>query len=163
MNFWGYVRPNGEAGVRNYVLIVPSCRVVNIAAARIASYVARTKTIVTTGEVCRHSRDRERLARIYIGLARNPNVYATIILAANNDSGYKEVLPKRLADEIAKSDKPVSILSVEESGGLDRLIEDGIALARQYVHDASLVRREPVALSKLQIGVKCGWSDATSG
>jgi len=163
MNFLGYARPNGEAGVRNYVLIVPSCRVVNIAATRIASYVARTKTIVTTGEVCRHSRDRERLARIYIGLARNPNVYATIILAANNDSGYKEVLPKRLADEIAKSEKPVSILSVETSGGLDRLIEDGIALARQYVHDASLVRREPVALSKLQIGVKCGWSDATSG
>ena len=84
-------------------------------------------------------------------------------MAANNDSGYKEVLPKRLADEIAKSGKPVSILSVEASGGLDRLIEDGIAMGRQYVHDASLVRREPVALSKLQIGVKCGWSDATSG
>jgi altronate dehydratase large subunit len=42
-------------------------------------------------------------------------------------------------------------------------VEDGIAMARRYVHLASLVRREPVSAENLTIGVKCGWSDATSG
>lgn len=164
MTFWGYVRPNGEVGARNYVLIIPSYRIINIAAKRICDYVFGTRAIVTTGEVSRHTKDRERLARIFTGLARNPNVYAVIILGAKNDgSGYKEFLATRLTEEIGKSQKPVSVLTVEESGGLERLVEDGIALARQYVHDASLIRREPVPLSALQIGVKCGFSDATSG
>lgn len=163
MEFLGYVRDNGEVGVRNYVLIIPSCRVANIAASRIGSYVTGTKTIVTTGEVGRHSRDRERLASIYRGLAKNPNVYATIVLGARDDFGYKEVLPEKIANGIKESGKPVTVLTIEECGGLERLIEEGIAKAREYVHDASLVKRQLVPISKLQIGVKCGWSDATSG
>ncbi|MGI6668468.1 MAG: UxaA family hydrolase [Acetivibrionales bacterium] len=163
MKFWGYVRNNGEAGVRNYVLIIPSARITNIAATRIANYVTGTKAIITTGEVCRHSKDRKRLADLYIGLAKNPNTYATIILGAREDFGYPEVLPSRLADEIRKSEKPVSVLTLEKSGGLEKLVVDGIKQARKYVHEASLVLREQVPLSKLQIGVKCGWSDATSG
>lgn len=163
MEFYGYVRPNGEAGTRNYVLIVPSCRVTNIAATRISSYVPGTKAIVTTGEVGRHSKDRQRLADLFVGLARNPNVYAVILLGAREDFGYKEVLPGKLAAEIAKSEKPVTILNIQDCGGLDRMVEEGIAQAREYVREASKIRREPVPLSKLQIGVKCGWSDATSG
>ena len=38
-SFYGYVRPNGEVGVRNHVLVIPSCRVCNIIANRIAAYV----------------------------------------------------------------------------------------------------------------------------
>ena len=135
MSFWGYVRNNGEVGVRNHVLIIPSARITNIAATRIAQYVTGTKTIITTGEVCRHSRDRNRLADLYIGLAQNPNTYATIILGAREDFGYPEVLPKRLAEEIEKSGKPVSILTLEKSCGLEKLVVDGITQAREYVHD----------------------------
>jgi altronate dehydratase large subunit len=163
MEFLGYHRPNGEVGTRNYVLIIPSCRVVNIAAARITGYVNGTKAVITTGEVCRQSRDRQRLANLYTGFARNANVYATIILGARDDFGYKEVLPEKLAAEIRKSGKPVTILTLQQCGGLERLVEEGIAQARDYVQAASRVPRQPAPLSKLQIGVKCGWSDATSG
>ena len=164
MDFLGFPRPNGEAGVRNYVLIIPSCRVVNIAASRISGYVPGTKTIITTGEVCRHSRDRQRLADLYTGLALNANVYAAVILGARKqDFGYPEVMPSRLEKIIAASGKPVAVLSVEECGGLERLVEEGIAQARAFVQEASRVHREPVPVSKLQIGVKCGWADATSG
>lgn len=163
MEFYGYVRPNGEVGVRNHVLIIPSCRVCNIIANRITSYTVGTKTVITTGEVCRHSKDRQRLADIYVGLARNANVYATIILALKKENGYPEVRAEKLKARIDESGKPCQILYMDECGGQDRMVEEGIALSREYVRQASAMLRQPVPLSKLQIGVKCGWSDATSG
>ncbi len=163
MEFLGFIRPGDEAGIRNYILIIPSGRLLNIVATRITQYVSGTKTVITTGENGRHKRDRERLGRIFVGLARNANVYATIILGAKEKFGYSELHPYNLAQEIAKSGKPVEVLTVEESGGHGRLVEDGIDLARRFVHDASMVKREMVPMEKLAIGVKCGLSDATSG
>ena len=162
-SFYGYVRPNGEVGVRNHVLVIPSCRVCNIIANRIAAYAVGVKAVITTGEVCRHSRDRQRLADIYVGLARNANVYATIILALKKDNGYPEVRAERLKKRIDESGKPCVILYMDDFGGQDRLVEAGISQARLYVQEASRLRRQQVPISRLQIGVKCGWSDATSG
>ena len=162
-SFYGYIRPNGEAGVRNHVLVIPSCRVCNIIANRIAAYAVGVRTVITTGEVCRHSRDRQRLSDIYVGLARNANVYATIILALKKDNGYPEVRAERLKARVDESGKPCVILYMDECGGQDRLVEEGIAQARQFVQEASRMCRQPVPISRLQIGVKCGWSDATSG
>lgn len=161
--FLGFPRPGEAAGTRNYVLVVPAGRLLNIAATRVTEYVSGTKTVVTGGENGRHKKDRERLARIFVGLAKNPNTFATIVLGAKENFGYREVDPYALANEIAKAGKPVEVLTVEQSGGLKRLVEDGITLARHYVQLASCVRREPVPMDRLTIGVKCGLSDATSG
>jgi len=161
--FWGFPRPGGVAGTRNYVLVIPAGRLLNIAATRVANYVSGTQTVITGGENGRHKKDRERLARVLTGLARNPNTYATLVLGAKKDFGYREVEPYRLAQEIAQAGKPVKVLTVEESGGLKRLVEDAIGVARQFVHEASRVVREPAPIEKLTIGVKCGLSDATSG
>jgi len=163
MTFLGFPRPGNLAGTRNYILIVPAGRLLNIAATRVSQYVHGTKCVIIAGENGRHKKDRERLARIYVGLAKNPNVYATVVLGAKKGFGYQEVEPYNLAHEIAKAGKPVEVFTVEESGGLERLVEDAIDLTRRYVHQASLVRREPVSMDKLTIGVKCGLSDATSG
>jgi altronate dehydratase large subunit len=161
--FLGFPRPGDLAGTRNYVLVIAAGRLLNIAATRVTNYVSGTKTVITGGENGRHKKDRERLARIFVGLAKNPNTYATIVLGAKPDFGYHEVEPYVLAGEIAKAGKPVQVLTVEQSGGLKRLVEDAVEVARQYVHEASLVAREPVSIEKLTIGVKCGLSDATSG
>lgn len=163
MEFYGYVRPNGEVGVRNYVLVIPSCRVCNIIASRITSYVVGTKAVITTGEVCRHSKDRQRLADIYVGLACNPNVYGTVILALKPNNGYPEVRAEKLKERIDESGKPCIVLYMDDCGGQDRLVEAGIVETRSLVHEASKMFRKPCPLSALQIGVKCGWSDATSG
>jgi altronate dehydratase large subunit len=161
--FLGFPRPGNMAGTRNYVLVIPAGRLLNIAATRVHNYVNGTKTVITGGENGRHKKDRERLARIFVGLAKNPNTYATIVLGAKENFGYREVDPYVLADEISKAGKPVEVLTVEQSGGLKRLVENGIALARHYVHLASSVQRQPVPIDRLTIGVKCGLSDATSG
>ena len=161
--FEGYLRPDGKAGVRNYVLIIPSCRVCNIVAKRIEDYVVGVKAIMTTGEVCRHGKDRKRLSDLYVGLAKNPNVFGSIILALKKDNGYPEMRAENLKRRIDESGKPSIILYMDAEGGQDRLVEKGISEAREYVRLASMEKRKRLPLSMLQIGVKCGWSDATSG
>lgn len=163
MSFLGFPRPDGTAGTRNHVLIIPAGRLLNIAASRVTQYVTGTKTVIIGGENGRHKKDRERIARLFTGLAQNPNTFATIVLGAKKGFGYSELEPYALGQEIFKTGKLVEVLTVEEAGGLERLVESGINLARSYVHAASLVRREPVNIKSLTIGVKCGLSDATSG
>lgn len=161
--FYGYRRPDGQVGVRNHVLIIPSSRVCNIIAKRIESYVNGVKAITTTGEVCRHSKDRKRLSDLYVGLALNPNVYGTIILAQKRNNGYPEMKAESLFDRIQIAGKPCIVLYMDECGGQNFLVEKGIDEARELVRQASAESRVKESLQKLQIGVKCGWSDATSG
>ncbi len=160
MNFMGYERPDGSAGIRNHVLIIPW----GFLAAKICDFVAGTKTILSPDSGSgRTSRDRETIARTLIGLGRNPNVASVIVHTLSAGVGYPELKPARLAEEIAKSGKRVEILDVVKEGSTLKALEKGIQLAREMVLEASHLRRQPFDLSQLAVGVKCGASDTTSG
>jgi len=160
MNFMGYARPDGSAGIRNYVLVIPW----GLLAAKICDFVAGTRTILTADSGSgRTSRDRETIARTLIGMGRNPNVASVIVHTQGVGAGYPELKPARLAEEIARSGKRVEILDVAREGSTLRALEKGVQLAREMVLDASRLRRQTFDLSHLSIGVKCGHSDTTSG
>lgn len=163
MEFLGYERPDGSYGARNHVLILPASRLANMAAHAVCSMVAGTKTVLTTGELGRPKGDRERLARLLAGLARNPNVAATVIIGVKRGYGYPEVREDALAEEIAKSGKPLEIVTMDREGGYHRTVAKAVEIARRFVLDASRLRRVPAPAGKLTVGVKCGMSDATSG
>jgi len=160
MSFLGYRRPDSSVGIRNYVLVLPG----GLLSSKICEFVADTRTIITaeTG-VGRTKRDRETIARILIGLGKNPNVAGVIVHGVSLSVGYPELDMERLANQIAKSRKPVEFISPRKYPDNLRLIEKGIRVARQMVHDASRVRRELVDDNTLSIAVKCGRSDTTSG
>jgi altronate dehydratase large subunit len=160
MNFLGYARPDGSAGIRNHVLVIPS----GLLAHKICGFVAGTRTMVTADSGSgRTGRDREAIARTLIGLGRNPNVASVIVLSTSAGAGYPELKPKRLAAEIAESGKRTELIDVAEVGGTLLAFEKGVQLAREMVREASMLRREPCDLSRLALGVKCGASDTTSG
>jgi altronate dehydratase large subunit len=160
MNFLGYPRQDGSAGIRNYVLVIPW----GFLAAKICDLVDGTKTLLTADHGSgRTSRDRETIARILFGLGRNPNVASVIIHTQGVGAGYPELKPTRLAEEIAKSGKRVEILDAAKEGSTLRALDKGVHLAREMVLEASRIRRQPFDLSNLAIGVKCGHSDTTSG
>ena len=160
MEFLGYVRPDGSAGIRNHILVIPG----GLIAEKICAFVPGTKTIaMAKNGVGMTSRDREAIARTFFGLGRNPNVAGVILHTGDSAAGYPELRTERLASEIAKSGKPLEIINVEAEGGPLEAIQKGIRLARTMVREASKLRREPVGIGKLSLGVKCGASDPTSG
>lgn len=160
MSFLGYKRPDGSVGTRNYVLVIPQ----GLIAKSIGDFVVGTRTIQTVDHGSgRTANDRERIARILIGLGRNPNVACVIVHAASPGVGYPELTAERLANEIAASGKRVEIIDPAKDGGVYGAIAKGIQLARMMVYEASKLRRVEVGDEHLCLGVKCGYSDTTSG
>jgi altronate dehydratase large subunit len=160
MNFLGYERPDGSAGIRNYVLVIPG----GILGNKICEFVNGTRTILTADSGSgRTSRDRETIARTLVGLGKNPNVASVIVHSLSAGSGYPELNPTRIADEISATGKRVELIDVKEETSTLRALEKGIQLARQMVREASQIRRQPFGLDRLTVGVKCGASDTTSG
>ena len=160
MNFPGYERPDGSAGIRNHVLIIPG----GILGTRICEFVNGTRTILTADSGSgRTSRDRETIARTLIGLGKNPNVASVIVHSLSAGSGYPELNPTRIADEIAVTGKRVEFIDVSEESSTLQALEKGIQLARDMVREASRIRRQPCGIDRLTVGVKCGASDTTSG
>ncbi|HJN51908.1 MAG: UxaA family hydrolase [Pseudomonadales bacterium] len=161
MKFLGYQRPDGSVGIRNYVLVIPG----GLVGSKICDFVEGTKTITVASDAYfdHTSRDRETVGRTLIGLGRSPNVAAVIIDTSINGAGYPEYTAAHLFEEISKSGKRVELLNAIKEGGTLASISKGIQLAREMVHDASKLRRQPFDLSHLVLAVKCGASDTTSG
>ena len=160
MSFFGYVRPDGSVGTRNYVLVIPQ----GLIAKAICDFVAGTRMITTVDHGSgRTGNDRERIARVLIGLGRNPNVASVIVHAASPGVQYAELTAERLADEIRAGGKRVEIIDPARDGGVYAAIAKGIQLARLMTVEASKLRRVEVGDEHLCLGVKCGYSDTTSG
>jgi len=160
MSFLGYLRPDGSVGTRNYVLVIPP----GIIAKSIGDFVAGTRTFQNVDHGSgRTANDRERIARVLIGLGRNPNVASVIVHAASPGVGYPELTAERISDEIAAGGKRVEVIDPAKDGGVYGTIAKGIQLARMMVYEASKLRRVEVEDRHLCVGVKCGYSDTTSG
>ena len=160
MSFLGYVRPDGSVGTRNYVLVIPQ----GLISSKICDFVTGTKSLITPDHGSgRTAKDRETIARVLTGLGRNPNVASVILHAASPGVGYPELTAERLADEISAIGKRVEVIDPAKDGGTFGAMVKGIQLARQMVYEASRLRREEVGDEHLCIGVKCGYSDTTSG
>ena len=163
-HFLGYRRPDGSAGIRNWVLVIPAQRELNLLAVKIAEIVNGTKSVAAgTGEAGRPRKDRETIARTLIGMGKNPNTAAVLIVGGKTGVGYPELRTEILAEKIAESGKAVKVITLSDEGGFYRALGEGIRVARDLVAAASDARREPCPLSQLHLGVKCGMSDATSG
>ncbi len=159
MEFLGYERPDGSVGVRNHVAVISSGRCANELTATIADQVQGAVPILHTHPCPRLKEDNERALRTLIGLGSNPNVAAAIVVGI----GCENPSPPEIGEGIAKSKKPVEVLTIIGSNGFQDVLDRGLATARRMVSQTSQMQRKPVALSHLALGVKCGGSHATSG
>jgi altronate dehydratase large subunit len=150
LEFLGYPRPDGRAGIRNYVALLPD----GFVADQVCRLVPGTRTFVTDFGSGHTPRDESAYRRVLAGCGRNPNVAAVVL--TNGD--------ERLAQEISRERGPeVVLLSARQCGGTFGLIAAATEEARRLVHAASRQRREPLPAGSLTLAVKCGASDATSG
>ncbi|MCL6563964.1 MAG: UxaA family hydrolase [Firmicutes bacterium] len=154
--FWGYRRPNGAVGSRNYVAIIPVDDLSNAAAEGVASLVPGALALPHPYGRLQFGDDLELHFRTLIGTGRNANVAAAVVI------GIEPNWTERVVAGIAESEKPVVGFAIEGQGDT-ATIAQAAKVARQFLQDASELRREPVPISDAILSIKCGESDTTSG
>lgn len=157
--FWGYRRFDGRVGVRNHVLILPTITCATQAAKQITELVAGTVSFIHQHGCAQVGVDYEQTFRTYVGMGVNPNVYGVVVLGL----GCETHQARSVAGEIAKTGKPVEVVSIQDHGGTLMAVAQGAKIAAKMVQDASCQMRELCDFSELIIGTECGGSDACSG
>lgn len=157
--FQGYLRPNGAVGVRNYVLVIPSCGCALHAAESIARQVKGAALLAYTGGCGETQRDLAIATQLLAQYGRHPNVIGTLVVSL----GCETLNARDLAERIAQGYAPVELLTIQELGGTAKTVARGVALAERMYSIVDSVRREPCPVSSLVVGLECGGSDATSG
>ncbi|WP_239565270.1 UxaA family hydrolase [Brevibacillus fulvus] len=155
----GYRRPDGQIGIRNHVLILPTITCATQTAQRITELVDGTVTFIHQHGCAQVGVDYEQTFRTYVGLGKNPNVYGVVVLGL----GCETHQARSVAGELKKAGKPVEVVSIQDYGGTLSAIAEGAKIAAQMVQDASAQQRVPFRFDELIIGTECGGSDACSG
>ncbi len=151
-----YRRENGRVGVRNHVVILPVDDISNAACEAVASNIKGTLALPHSYGRLQFGADLDLHFRTMIGTGANPNVAAVVVI------GIEPGWTQQIVDGIAKTGKPVAGFSIEQNGDL-KTIMDASRKAKDFVHWASELQREPCPLSELWISTKCGESDTTTG
>lgn len=160
MEFWGYRRAEGRAGIRNHVLILPTCVCGSESARIVASQVRGAVNIVFNTGCSDVQANTDMSQKVLTGFACNPNVYGVVIIGL----GCETVGHRQLREKIqGMTSKPVVSFGIQEEGGTLRTIEKAVRAARQMAAEAAMQPKEKFDISELLLGIECGGSDATSG
>lgn len=165
--FRGYVRKNGDVGVRNEIWIVPTVGCVNGIAERVAKQLeAETKLEGIDAVHAWHhnfgcsqlSEDHEATRKILRDIVLHPNAGAVLVLSLGCENNQPDDFMAMLGDYDQERIKLIVTQKVEgdETEECMKVLRDLYEQARQDV-------REEVPVSKLRVGLKCGGSDGFSG
>lgn len=154
--FMGYVRENGEVGIRNEVWIINTVGCVNKVAKRIADLTGVVHFEHPFG-CSQLGGDHKTTQLILRGLVNHPNAAAVLVLGLgcenNNIDEFKKVLGEY-------NEKRVKFLNTQE---VSDEIAEGVKIVNELKAYADTFKREPVPISRLRLGLKCGGSDGFSG
>lgn len=157
--FYGYERPDGKVGSRNYVAVIPSVVCTCEVAEAISNQVMGCRPMLHHQGCCQLPPDLERVTDTLISLACHPNAGAVLVVSL----GCEGTDVDRLLEAIDRTGKPYDIVRVQEIGGMANAIADGIKKAQRLSMAISGVQRKPFEMNRFVMGIKCGGSDATSG
>lgn len=159
MKIFGYRRPDGQFGIRNHLLILPTSVCSTTVAFNIAAQVPGAIALPNQHGCCQLGADYEQTLRTLIGLGKNPNVGAVLVVGL----GCEGIPIQETADRIAQSGKLVQALIIQENGGTLKTTALGAQIASQMARQISLLKPEEAPISELSLGIECGGSDFTSG
>lgn len=162
----GYLRASGEMGIRNELWIVPTVGCVNGQAQAIAERLKRACDCSHLDDVRVYTHnygcsqlgdDHANTQRALAALIKHPNAGGVLVLGLgcenNQIASLKEVMGEWDEDR-------VRFLVAQE---VEDEVDMGVQLCRELVEKMRMDRREPLPLSYLRIGLKCGGSDGLSG
>ncbi len=175
--FEGIVRVDGRVATRNYIGILTSVNCSATAARAIADYFRRDirpealadfphvdgVVALTHGMGCATASDGEELAvlrRTLGGYAKHPNFAAVLVVGLGCETNQIQGL---IAQEGLQEGVKLATFNIQDTGGTAKTVAKGIALIQAMLPEANRVKREPVPLRHLTVGLQCGGSDGYSG
>src|SRR5437667_746076 len=175
--FNGFRRPDGRVGTRNFVLIVPTSMCASHEAQQIsiiAEYTLydRQKYPNVDGVVaiphnkgcgCQDGSTIEVMLRTLSNYADHPNVGGVILIDLGCEKTNLAKVEQYLLNRQKSFDKPVAKIGIQEVGGTQATIERGLKDVERMLPEVNRIEREPVPVSEIVLGVKCGGSDGFSG
>ena len=163
--FLGFNRPDGKVGVRNEVWVIPTVGCVN----NVATAIAKQASAFAKGSVeeviafphpygCSQMGDDQEYTRtILADLINHPNAGGVLVLGLGCENSNIDVLKEYIGEYDPKRVKFLVSQEVEDE------LAEGVELCKELIEYAAGFEREPISVSKLIIGLKCGGSDGFSG
>ena len=172
-SFMGYRRENGRVGTRNYIGILTSVNCSATAARMIASAfgpeeMARYPNVdgvvaFVHGTGCGmagQGEGFEALQRVMWGYARNPNHGGALMVGLGCEMNQIDWLLEAYG---LKQGPLFKTMNIQDSMGLAKTVETGIAMVREMLPEVNRATRESCPASELMVALQCGGSDALSG
>lgn len=165
--FKGYIRKNGEVGVRNEIWVVPTVGCVNGIAERVAKQLEEETKLEGIDAIhawhhnygCSQlSEDHEATRKVLRDIVLHPNAGAVLVLSLGCENNQPEDFMAMLGDYDKDRIKLVVTQRVEGDE-----VEECMNVLRNLYTIAKNDCREEVPVSKLRVGLKCGGSDGFSG
>ncbi len=154
--FMGYVRENGDVGIRNEIWIINTVGCVNKVAQRLSEKTGARYFPHPFG--CSQMGDDQTMTQLILkGMVNHPNAAGVLVLGLGCENNNIEVFKKVLGQW---DDKRVKFLNCQD---FEDEIEEGIKIINELKAYADTFKAEPVSISKLRLGLKCGGSDGYSG
>ncbi len=172
--FDGYRRSDGRAGTRNFIAL---CATVNCSATvvrHIADHFNRSGALddypnvdgviaLAHGTGCgmaSSGEGYEALQRVLWGHATHPNVGAAIFIGL----GCEVMQIGRMKAMFGSSgEERFHGLTIQETGGTRKTIAAGIEAIKKLLPAVNDIKRVPIPVSELVVGLQCGGSDGFSG
>ncbi|MCL6633642.1 MAG: altronate dehydratase family protein [Alicyclobacillus herbarius] len=164
--FEGFVRENGDVGIRNELWVLPTVGCVNKTVERLVQ--------VAQEELAGHGidgvyafphpygcsqlgDDLGYTQKAMAGLIRHPNAAGVLVVGLGCENNQIESLKTMLGDVPPEKIRFMALQSVDDE------FTTGLAHLRELAEYASRFQRSLVPVQKLRIGLKCGGSDGFSG
>ena len=154
--FMGYVRENGDVGIRNEIWIVNTVGCVNKIAQKL-SELTGAKYFPHPFGCSQLGDDQSVTQKILRGMVNHPNAAGVLVLGLGCENNNIDEFKKVLGDY---NPNRVKFLNTQDH---DDDIAAGVEIIEELKEYASKFVRTPVPVSKLRIGLKCGGSDGYSG
>ena len=173
-SFMGFLRRDGRAGVRNYIVVASTVNCSATVAKEVAHYF-KNKNLsqygidaivpITHVSGCAQSLKGytyKLLNRSIAGWLNHPNVVGGVIIGLGCEMVTLESLASGLSKKYGFSKNYQECINIQEAGGVRKSIKLGINRVERLLSKLSDFRRTELPVSLLTVALKCGGSDVFS-
>jgi arabinonate dehydratase len=177
LTFDGFSRPDGAAGTRNLVGIVTSGMCSSTEAREIAARAMReiysrekfpnvdgvVPIVHESGCGMPDGRAVALLNQLLADSLRHPNLGAALYIDLGCGKTCVECSAPFFQNQVSDYNHRVVNMTIQQVGGSEATVKRGLEVVEKLLHYANRFKRQPVPISKLIVGTKCGGSDRWSG